>query len=975
MRSAVAGDASRGRGEDLSMDVGTNSITSDFGLGSLGDELGDAEYESLIATRPPSNSRQRQMRKNALRSDSQHRMYLKDLQAAWNAADRTHRGFIDFEQWKLSSFRFIIRDGKLSPLEFNQYFEKIDANNDGKITWAELIRFLIQELQSDDLLMAGQASRSLSKSHTPASAKQHFHKRTVKQILESPETREYITISSDAVRFWTKDGLLFRRELKLHDSFSCGCVLKRLPVLAIATETRRVYFYGVEELDQMPIVASASPSPNDIRAMKKGESRSALSRVKSVSGTLFNIPVVMMEACLNQQQELSTQLIVGDDCGFVEFFTLTIPRRRLSKQYGFVPTGNKQMHDAAITKISAIEYYTCYATSSADGTVKFWRPNMSVTHVFNEGPSVSSFLFCPLQRALIVCGSGQIASVWSTEPVKKSKVLMDSVAPSTLVTEFVTCSGDQYFVTFNARKELFLWDGTNMSLKGTWKDDDYLPPDNAYGDVLFDSARHCMVVASGYPMLWGETMVTRPVGITHLEEIVGCHYSNDFDQLVTVDVSPTFIVWDYNTGERKGTRKPEFGEISASSLDPSGRRLLTVGCDGDVNLWNFSSGTLIDNAHARDKQQVTVLMYFAFGSRNFFVTGGWSHTVYLYHETDKAKYKVTRVCNGHKDDVSAAAVDPGGWLVTCSVLGEVFLWSIDGQASKSTSIELPIEAVGVFKHHAVVADSSGYLTVLSIPELTTVTKEKGHPEIVRHAITTVSIDEDRGTMLTGDTLGYVRLWELSCKPLFQMNPQFFIRCSDTEITKIVYVNNFFVTASVDMAVRLWSSKDGTFVGTFGIDKWMLNSPISWKHDSPVSRGPDHFEPVKEPPKPQPQITASTPQMKVPKLLDSPSMRSSMKSIPEAETAAEEEHEFDWEKAEEMLQQLSSGTLSPVRQMSQPVFAEPQRPSSHLIDFNTIPMRGEPQARQMMNRIRQLQEAKPYKLFEPDLAHTLRRHRK
>ena len=954
------------------MEVGANSITSNFGLGSLSSDFGDND---LGTTLPLPDASERQKRKTAARQDSQNRMYIKELRLAWNVADRDQRGFLDFDQWKSSSFRFTIRDGKMSQHEFDQYFAKIDANNDGRITWSELVQFLIQELQSDDLIMNSKASRSLSKSNTPISVKQHFHRHTVKQILDSKQTEEYITLSIDAVRFWTKHSLSYRRELKLHDNFSCACVFTRLPILTVATETRRLYFYGIVDLDQLPITASPSPSPTDIRAMRRGESRSALSRLKSNS-SLFNIPLVMMEGCLNQCKDLSTQLIVGDDCGFVEFFTLTIPKRRTSTDYKFVQSGNKQIHDAAITKIAVIDYYTCYATASADGTVKFWRPDLSVTHVFNEGTSVSSFAFCASQRALVICATGRVASVWSTDTVRRLRRLMDSNSPSTLVSEFVPMSGDQYFVTFNARKELFLWDGMNMSLKGNWSDKDYLPPENTYGDVLFDSESHCMVVAAGYPILWGESKLTRPTGITHQEEIVGCHYSQDFDQLVTVDISPTFSVWDYTTGDRKSTRKPEFAEISASTLDPSGRRLLTGGCDGDVNLWNFSSGTVIGNGRSRDKQQISVLNYFSLASRQYFLTGGWSHQVYLYSEIDKAKFQAVRTYEGHQDDISAAAVDNSGWIITCSVIGEVYAWNIDGQASHSTNIELPIEAVGIFKHRAIVADSNGYLTVFTIPGLDAVAKEKGHPIIVRHAITSIAIDGDCNTMITGDSLGYVRFWQLALKAKLTMDPKFFVRCSESEITSIVHIRNFFATASVDMAVRLWSSRDGTFVGTFGVDKWTLSLPGTWQTSCPAAKDPEHFESKDDQPKVLAQPSASEPRMKIPKIFDSPSMLAPETSEPKTKPAAveEEDHEFDWERAQEMLQVLNSGTLSPMRQMSQPLFTT-ERPSSHLIDFGVIPMRSEPQSRQLMSRIRQLQESKPYKPFEPDLSRTLQRRRK
>lgn len=65
-------------------------------------------------------------------------------------------------------------------------------------------------------------------------------------------------------------------------------------------------------------------------------------------------------------------------------------------------------------------------------------------------------------------------------------------------------------------------------------------------------------------------------------------------------------VWDVDTGEKiiQFSNVQGGGEITAMCFDPSGRRLITGGRNGKLNIWNFNNGACLSQLNLHDTSEV-----------------------------------------------------------------------------------------------------------------------------------------------------------------------------------------------------------------------------------------------------------------------------------------------------------------------------------------------------------------------------------
>jgi WD40 repeat protein len=343
-----------------------------------------------------------------------------------------------------------------------------------------------------------------------------------------------------------------------------------------------------------------------------------------------------------------------------------------------------------------------------------------------------------------------------------------------------------------------------------------------------------------------EGRVEGPRGITHQYHIVGCHWVPDFDQLMTIDAIGNVATWNYNLGGLEIVRSIHVTEINESVIDLLGRRLITTSFEGDVRIWNPSSGGHIADIDTRSESQVTTVKFVAISGRTFLVTGGWSKNVSVYREIEPSVFELHGAFSGHEGDICAIGFEPGiGMIITGSVTGEVFGWSIEAKtiAPRRARLEdnTPVEAICVSDHYAFIGDSNGFLNVLSVPHLAKVMRKRGRTDPVPCAVSAIAIDSEHSVLLTGDTLGCVAIWHITIISSLSLVLGKTVPCHTAEVTKIEVIprEGLCATVGLNMAVRLWATETLECVGTFdSSSRWDVRDVTSWKRDSPIETGVD-----------------------------------------------------------------------------------------------------------------------------------------
>ena len=954
-------------------------------------------YDSAAATvqalsRPPTNSCERRNVRERTRHHGRLKTFLRDLRAAFDEADEEKLGSLSEQQWKKSALRFYLKDGGIPLDEFSQYFIKIDANCDGRVSWEELVNFMLLEISNARSVQQSEEAVSLSKIPQSPSVIQNRHKTAICQIVQSYWTDEYITVSRDSLRFWQPNPFQFKRKMTDETTgFACVCVFKSVQVMAVAYTNRTIRLYTMYELSRLPVYVSGSYSPTTIKTMRRKDAITAVKKFKEGKQDmpLFNIPTCMIEATLTDCGHGQCLILVGDDNGCVEMFRFTIPHRRSGAERPAERMARCDVHRAEITQLRAIEELRFYASASVDGTVKFFLygdNEFEVIRVFREDHAITSFDYCPDQRSLIICSTGKDPYSWSVQPVKRGHRLFGNPDPGVLCCNYKSAHGDRYIMTVTNHKDFRLYDSSNFMVRLDFSDSVSYLPEDKFSVIHFDSLRRLFVSCSSYPVIWGEGEVALPRDAQG-PQTIGLYYQKDLEQILTVDSNGRFSIWDYMTGTMKQTRNSVGlkDEIAAACVDKLGRRVLTATYSGDVAVWNPYSGGTIANVPVKDKNQISVIRHFTLDGKGILILAGWAKTVSMYREIGPSQFELVRAMTGHGDDICCACLHESGWLITGSVNGELFAWPVSAHTTPRRGCvedETPIEKMCVIGHFLLVADSDGALSIFTIPGLDQVMRFRAHTELVPYSLSAIQADEDSLRVLTGDTLGYVRLWLMNMSVGVSIEPMTIQRCHDGEVYQIEMIGKggkYFATAGDDMTVRLWATDSMDFIGTFdGKSTWNIRDIGTWKKETPVESEPQHFgkketDSAREgtPGSQRLKRVKSAKSMGSISLASAAMMLQSTRSInlmdQMPEDLSDSEKEFDFEKTQEMLDNMLNSPLPPRIPIQPSDSLSDLRPMETFRETGSLTMRSEADSQYMVSKIRQLQEHQPSTMehFYPD----------
>lgn len=819
-------------------------------------------FTSRIWDAPPKSMKSRISRLEKNREVSHKKKYLHELRDAFEESDINNTKTLTFEAWCCSKIKNVIRDGKISQLDYENYFKRIDVNCDGIITWNELVTYLMNDIKSLGLKSQNDSIQYIRKISSPPKFKTQCHRELIQQITLCNRICEYITVSSDSIRFWNITDLSFSRVLLEPGLFSRALVLENFLVLAVTTTNRRLLFFDLESLTQFPVEVGASPSAKQIRSMTQTDAKGALKVMSSPVMPIYNVPTILVMADDLFNDTKYEHFWIGDDQGCLELYKLTAPARRKGVDYKIERIARNSMHKASITQITFIPIFDCYASSSLDHTIKFWSFDMktkkcTVTRTFVDQSSIFGFHFSSKQKAITACSVSRDAFVWSISPPAKLFKLGGHYNQLSHIANFVTTAGKEYIVTMTVKKEFRIWDASSYTMVREWTDPVMLRPENHYSSMIYDDKRHALITAANFPVKWAEDISAINESLepmTHGHTIVGCEYTKEFNEIVTIDCLCTIKVWNIEFGQNASSHVEPWStnssDICTVTLDPSGRRLFTSSFKNQILLWNYNSGTVISSIDLQPESPLnTILDFFEINYRHYLVRAGWDKTLCIYKENELETFDLVRKYIGHCSDISAVAGFSQG-LISGSVTGELFEWSPETNfpvASIKLKSAATVETISCYLNFAIVGDSNGFLTIITLPKLNVIHTINAHKIIVQHSITAIATCAEDEMIFTADTLGYVKRW--NCKipekdPCNLLLTESAIeRCHESEIRNIIlcYNNKFIATCGADQFVRLWKKETFEYVGFFSeSSSWNLNDENTWIGKSPFEIEEEHF---------------------------------------------------------------------------------------------------------------------------------------
>jgi WD40 repeat protein len=323
-----------------------------------------------------------------------------------------------------------------------------------------------------------------------------------------------------------------------------------------------------------------------------------------------------------------------------------------------------------------------YKPELAVGTVKYWdlHDNRLKRADIHEGKAVSSFTLIHDQSAVVLQSEDEVelrdARTWevihafeSSEDDKSEAMRRSRFILTANRAVAVAYSRDGTTVSAEIPGEgIRRWDartgGVRAQIPHAKSSDDAVLAFSSDGDFIVEQT------AEGVRLRDLLNGTTKPIPLQTDAEISALTLSPDNRTLITADEAGVVHLWDAETGQSK-KKIPVGQQITAVAIDASGQVLAIARADRSIILWDVKAGA-IRSEFRKHEDVVNALAFSPDG--NTLASGGDDRTAILW---DIATGRAKRTLKGHDLTVTSLAFSPDG-LILASGSGNaaVVLWNV-----------------------------------------------------------------------------------------------------------------------------------------------------------------------------------------------------------------------------------------------------------------------------------------------------------
>ena len=499
----------------------------------------------------------------------------------------------------------------------------------------------------------------------------------------------YISCSKDGVFvFWGLD-LQIQRTVNLSETSFSGNKLKQLWVtdvvclpnvkkVAIATTEREVTFYDCSAnnfekqfvmtgLDHCVLCMDYWYNPRDLNhsCLLLGDSGGNVSCITFTQAT-----VGLFDVSIGKQNNMSTSTFRR--IPFLELFCGRHPN------VSAVMFNN--LHDDWVRKVKYIPNLQCFISCANTSQTSLFLGDLQrkkMKSFFRIRKGIYSFDYDKENNVIVTGGLDRYVRLWNPYVTSKATSVLKGHNSSVV---HIVAHGEQ-IISLSKDKVVKIWDTRDHCCIQTIPSRLTDIGSHPITTVFYNKKLQTLLLGSNMLAVlekksrW-EASNTDDEPTSHTKPLCGALYNDLFNQVVSACHGGVVNVWRVDTGEKAimFTNAHEGHEITAMSFDPTKRRLITGARSGSVKIWNFNNGACLRELNPIDDGEVTGIVC----PKQRIVTVGWNHKITVYRDVRGAEDDPPKLWNSfHKDDILAVDCTKSGSMSTASYDGQVTCWNIE----------------------------------------------------------------------------------------------------------------------------------------------------------------------------------------------------------------------------------------------------------------------------------------------------------
>eukprot|EP00892_Ulva_mutabilis_P006535 jgi/Ulvmu1/4253/UM193_0001.1 len=810
----------------------------------------------------PSKRQNTESRRRQIAGQTLNVEVIKYVQSVFKKADLDGGGDLDENEFAMAFAGKLNTDEGSDADCMRKLFYRIDANSDGAVDWDEFSMYMMLENQGCAAMCEAETVRVLDPPQ-PGPVEDAHKKLTQCCTMVPPcggSSQRYATGGRDGVvKLWSCKDLSVERTINVANSWVTAVkYMPALKCLAVTTFSRNLTMFDI-----------TSPFCTICGAIPKMEYTPMTMDIWSQRGVSQTEMVIVGDSGglvhLHRIQPNTKQNVLQD----VADMERSKGRPKAVDKYREETVWSQIVHSNWVSHVLYVPELESALSCSLDTYLWLMDVERRTPFMKLEGHTkgVHSCNWSALHRVFVSGGADKTVCLFNPFSGKKQAALEGH---SATISDVLVNDSDHQIISLSLDKVVKVWDIRTYKCLQTITDRTVYHPEDALGAVLFDGRHSHLVTANLALSRWPLRDLEGSGAHGHCAPVTAVLYNRVFGDAVSGDRAGTVCVWNTRTGRLRFRFTHTHGShaITALAFDGHHRRLFT-GCEGGrVKAWNFSSGACLKDMVSPSTRDVTGIICTRGSVTRYIISVGWDRKLTFFEDLRAKEVPYARqVPSGHRDahaaDILAAALmHESSNLVTAADDGTLRVWSVESGTIRRTLEgpgvrQLPEHRRGVealafmhgarLKHVCISVGADQFARFWDIRNCVLLHQHfTGH--YLDESVVAIAITPDNGHLVTGDTQGIVRTWDLSnaAAALADSEPASPSRvrvrpgavsvpaCARwrahssgvSSATAIDGRSDLVLTSGQDCTVALWSIA-GAKVGVFGQCDWALDDPGTW----------------------------------------------------------------------------------------------------------------------------------------------------